>query len=585
MKRFNFAIALLVSVFIQSAFAQPSFTITKASVGGIKVGSTIGEIKRLIPGATFARFQGEGGDEIEAKLNGKTVMWFTAKAGDENYDAPVKDSVKILGIEVYDERYKTVNGIGPGTPLKVAELKYGKLKHIWIEGLTGDEVATFWKHPIGIDFKIAMPVTNPQESAGIYVNDVTNTAVYKEGARISSVSIPGYHGRSFLDDELKMVFADRAGVVEIGMTLKEAKDALAKEMVAEFKRTSGGDGVAYVSVHLLGNEILRLFAGEDDPESAINFDAKIEFIEAWSSEYRTKMGVRPGMKLSDAEKIYGKLQSIGKSEIEAREFVSFENHPVGVVFRVTSKDSEAGIYADGARKTNAFDPEAYVLSISVQGIPNTGPPTEKPTGKRQFIIRNGSDKFDIKIDVEECDGEYCEGAGLVQILRKGESLPFQTISMPSITLEIGKDSKPSVNLIELYGENNSGIVFDDFDFDGNIDLAIRNGNNGAYGGPSYDVYLFSASVYRFVKNAALTTLGSENLGLFRVDKNKRELITFTKSGCCWHQTTHYRVEYGRPYKVLVVTEDATGATEKVVVTTEKRVDGIWKKSVRTKDMN
>lgn len=198
-----------------------------------------------------------------------------------------------------------------------------------------------------------------------------------------------------------------------------------------------------------------------------------------------------------------------------------------------------------------------------------------------FLLKNASKNFDVKIKVAKCKDETCEGKATVSISKKNESKAFQTIQMPNIFLELGTDQKPTANMIELYGENNSGVVFADFNFDGAEDLALRNGNDGAYGGPSYDILLYSPTTKNFVKSKELTTLASENLGLFEVNKKTKTLETFNKSGCCWHQTVRYQILNNLPKKVYVFTEDASsGSGDKVILTTETLVNGRWKKTTR-----
>src|SRR5690348_14562732 len=107
-----------------------------------------------------------------------------------------------------------------------------------------------------------------------------------------------------------------------------------------------------------------------------------------------------------------------------------------------------------------------------------------------FLLKDASKNFDVKIKIAKCEGDICEGKATVEISGKGKtSVPKQTIALSNLYLELGGDRKPTANLIELYGMNNSGIVFEDFNFDGKEDLALRNGNDGSYGGPSYDIFL------------------------------------------------------------------------------------------------
>ena len=201
--------------------------------------------------------------------------------------------------------------------------------------------------------------------------------------------------------------------------------------------------------------------------------------------------------------------------------------------------------------------------------------------QQRFLLNDASNEFALRIEIDKCEADICDGKAIVEILRKTQHKVFQTIKMPEMYLELGSDKRPTANLAELYGWNNSGVIFDDFNFDGRADLAMRNGSNGSYGGPSYDVYLFSKVAGRFVRNISLTKLASENLGMFKVIKEKREIETFNKSGCCWHETTRYQVIDNRPRKIFIITEDATGEDGTVTITTRKYIGGRWRKTVKT----
>jgi hypothetical protein len=201
--------------------------------------------------------------------------------------------------------------------------------------------------------------------------------------------------------------------------------------------------------------------------------------------------------------------------------------------------------------------------------------------QKTFLLKNASKTFDVKIQIAACVEDICEGETVFYLLKKNQKRTFQTIIMANSYLELGENQKPTANLIELYGMNNSGIIFADYNFDGIEDLAVRNGNDGAYNGPSYDVFLFSKTKNRFFENAPLTELASNNLGMFTVNKKTKTLETFTKSGCCWHQTTRYKVVNNRPKKVYVFTEDAMGGGENVTLITETLLpNGKWKKTTK-----
>lgn len=201
------------------------------------------------------------------------------------------------------------------------------------------------------------------------------------------------------------------------------------------------------------------------------------------------------------------------------------------------------------------------------------------SAQKTFLLKDASKRFDIRVQVAECSESSCEGKATIELLNKSTTAVFQKIEMPEFFLELGDDLTPTTNVVELYGDN-SGIVFGDFNFDGKDDLALRNGNYGLYGGPSYDVLLYSASGRKFVLHEKLTELASNNLGLFDVDPMARTITTFAKSGCCWHQTERYVIRKNQPVKVYELTEDATVPNDKVRVTTRRLVNGRWRKSTK-----
>lgn len=195
-------------------------------------------------------------------------------------------------------------------------------------------------------------------------------------------------------------------------------------------------------------------------------------------------------------------------------------------------------------------------------------------GQNNFSIENGSKIFSAKITVETCNDDNCEGIGTIKLFKKETGKLFQTLKSDNLYFYFHKTKKPTVNIIELYDEQ-SPLIFEDFNFDGSEDLAIRNGNESGYGGPSYDVYVYNITKKQFVLSSELTSLATENLGMFQTDQKRKRIITFAKSGCCYHITNEYAVI---PKKGLVnvyqLEEDAQGG-ETVVVTEKNLVNGKW----------
>ena len=201
------------------------------------------------------------------------------------------------------------------------------------------------------------------------------------------------------------------GNVRVGMTVSEVRKAVAP---MKLERTSDGEGIALIAVKSGEEIIMTIFAGEEDRDAKINETAKVEYIMVWDKSYRTAAGVHPGMKIADAEKIYGKVKEIVRSEIESREYVTFSNHPAGIEMRILGNDDMAGVYAQGSSRTDKYSADAYIFTIDVDGS------AEARTGKRTPEFT--SVYTDLAKGCEEKGGEegghvstFCKGPGGFQI--------------------------------------------------------------------------------------------------------------------------------------------------------------------------
>ena len=115
------------------------------------------------------------------------------------------------------------------------------------------------------------------------------------------------------------------------MTVGEAKTAWPE---AAFSRTSDGEGVALIDVSVGADQMVIAYAGEEDAEAAVDSTKPFRNLETFSDKCGTANGVRPGMAVSDAEKIMGKTRSVATSEIESREYIEFERQPVWMTIRL-----------------------------------------------------------------------------------------------------------------------------------------------------------------------------------------------------------------------------------------------------------
>ncbi|MGO1376690.1 XAC2610-related protein [Psychrobacter sp. AOP42-A1-21] len=200
-----------------------------------------------------------------------------------------------------------------------------------------------------------------------------------------------------------------------------------------------------------------------------------------------------------------------------------------------------------------------------------------PALAQTYQIQDFSDDYDAVI--EEIEGkEYgYEANSIVKIIDKKthKTLINQPASI-DIEYELSNSEdyqlgeKISANIVSIpYGEH-SVLIYDDFNFDGQKDLAIKDGRHGCYGGPSYQVYLKNDD--KFVLSEGFTDLAQGYCGFFGVNKDSQTLYTMTKSGAGWHQYSKYKVIDNKPVAVHVLVEEYN-PKQLISITESTRVNG------------
>lgn len=194
-----------------------------------------------------------------------------------------------------------------------------------------------------------------------------------------------------------------------------------------------------------------------------------------------------------------------------------------------------------------------------------------------YQIQDFSDDYHAVI--EKVDGnEYGDEANSIvkiidekthkTLIRQPASIDIEYELSNSKEHELGK--KVSANIVSIpYGEH-SVLIYDDFNFDGQKDLAIKDGRNGCYGGPSYQVYLKDGET--FVHSEGFTDLAQGYCGFFGVNKDSQTLYTMTKSGAGWHQYSEYKVIDNKPVAVHVLVEEYN-PKQLISITESIRVNG------------
>ncbi|MGN2438029.1 XAC2610-related protein [Pseudomonas syringae] len=174
-----------------------------------------------------------------------------------------------------------------------------------------------------------------------------------------------------------------------------------------------------------------------------------------------------------------------------------------------------------------------------------------------YTLQDFSDRYRATLEISAKDDVFRPGVINVYDKASGNAL----IRVQSDELVLGTDPKTGevkTNVHELpYGEQ-SVLIYQDFNFDGIKDLALMDGQNSCYHGPSYQVFLGTADGFRH--SDSFTELAQSNCGLFSVDEKTRKVETMTKSGCCWHQMSTYGIHNGEPVLETQTVIEHTGGS-------------------------
>lgn len=197
--------------------------------------------------------------------------------------------------------------------------------------------------------------------------------------------------------------------------------------------------------------------------------------------------------------------------------------------------------------------------------------------QKVFTVDNFSKNYYGKIQISDTSEVFSKG--WVAIYDRKTNKQIIKVVSEELALTLHED-KAIANIKSLpYGEQ-SLIMYDDFNFDGKKDLAISDGQNSCYHGPSFKIYL--ATGKGFLYNKEFTRLAQEYCGMFTIDKEARRIYTMVKSGCCWHEFSEFSVVNNKPKAIKIITDEQDLP---FAIYTEETWNGksMIKKSIKTID--
>ena len=172
----------------ETANVPAKFTISTQEIGDAQIGMTYGQLKAKLGEA--AQFQVKAPfivdfDAIAVYQSGQVQYYILYPAGHT-----LRDTDVIEALLTDNPNYLTVEGIGPGTPLRQAEKVFGKAILSYNTSNESREYVRFANQPFSnIYFR---PIAGKEESAGIYpkpVQEYNETKIFQDSATIGSIEI------------------------------------------------------------------------------------------------------------------------------------------------------------------------------------------------------------------------------------------------------------------------------------------------------------------------------------------------------------------------------------------------------------
>jgi hypothetical protein len=143
-----------------------------------------------------------------------------------------------------------------------------------------------------------------------------------------------------------------AGPVQLGML---SSDILALIPDAKATIEQDAEGIEWMTLSVDSEALMNIMLDRSTHS--------VSLIRIISPRFITKQGVKVGENLQSVGEKLGGLREIQLTEIESREFATFTNAPVTMVFQVVGKNSTAGIYPSAETITAVAAPSATIHSI------------------------------------------------------------------------------------------------------------------------------------------------------------------------------------------------------------------------------
>lgn len=208
---------------------------------------------------------------------------------------------------------------------------------------------------------------------------------------------------------------------------------------------------------------------------------------------------------------------------------------------------------------------------------------------RSFSVVDRSDQYLVEVLFPEVpDHPNQLVPALITVRDKHTLETLQQFKTPAANVPVDSNGQDNGWLLGPF----SLLYFADFDLDGRLDLAIRNGTDleQAYK-PMFYVYVQTPQNRQWVLNQPLTDLAKETTsGMFSLIPDDGILLSQVDRDCCWTRMSHWKMRDGELVRLSTSTEEQVQPTEfgenssmpsgYTLITTGALKDGQWQETQR-----
>jgi hypothetical protein len=161
-------------------FGKDGHLITASAMGRAQLNMTLGEARRVLLTASFARASDGDGAALVEVVYGKDdslVLW----ADEDDPATPIDWSRKIVTIETFSAAFHTREGVHPGSFVKDVVTLFGPVLEIVKSEIESRQYITFARQPEALTFRL--------DYTGVFASGARRTTRFEPDAKIWSIAI------------------------------------------------------------------------------------------------------------------------------------------------------------------------------------------------------------------------------------------------------------------------------------------------------------------------------------------------------------------------------------------------------------